>query len=250
MRQLSAEYRKIGSSKLLFLLLALLIGFVAFIWFDAVHSGIQLRGYLTSCGLLLTCVIGANIAAVTGAMIAGNDLRWNTLQHACVRCGRKNTLLVKVLLVFTADLFIPLFVFLFSAGIRLTSGAASDIFPAQFFLKFVYTFEDLVYWSMLSFTVTLALKTMLPGILLPFALINFESLTYRHIGMELGRWLPDYRLKSILSSVFRDLRSGSMIVIPDLGYQYHFGCHIYVICSVIVFFLISLAVMEKAEVES
>ena len=250
MRQMTAEYKKIGNSRVLLLLLAALLGFVVFTWYDAIHSSITLQGYLVASGLLLACILGANIAAVAGAMIAGNDIRWNTLQHGCIRCGRKKTLLGKLLLVFSVDLFIPLLVFLFSAGIRLTAGAAKDIFPPQFVLKFLYSFEDLVYWSMLAFTVTLLSRSMLPGILLPAALINFESLSYHYIGMGIGRWLPDYRLKSILSSVFRDLRSGAMIIIPDLGYEYSFGCHVYVLCSVFLFILVSLIFMQKAEVES
>jgi hypothetical protein len=230
----------------------IVIVFIAFCQYDAVRTGINAQGYIFSTGLATLNILGTVYIIFIGAFAFFNDWHWNTYQHQFINISnRKKICSLKLLIILMSSLFILILVVIFTCGIHfMNTGSINGILPDKFALQLLYTLLSLVFWGELAFTLTALTRNIVIGVLIPFVVNNFEILLYQYIGQKFSRFLPSYNLKSLLSYSFDNLKSGSMIVFPDIGYGFGIFNHIYLFVLLTFFILVNIYIFTKMEIPS
>lgn len=246
------EYNKIKSSPILYIFAFLPIAFVTFAHFDAIKEGINLKGYLMSTALITLTVLGQFFIILLGTFLYTNDSRWNTHQHMYLNLkSRQKVLNLKVLMILLSSVFITVLIVLYSFAISIFSGTSfSDLLPEKFILQMVYVLITLFFWGVLSLSLSIFSNSSVIGILIPFAISCFETLLYQHIGLVFAKALPLFNIKTLLFYAFDNLKSGSMIVVPNIGYRYGVFSHLYLFIALCILYTVSRIYVSKAEIPS
>lgn len=252
MKGLAFEYNKLKTNKLLYGLCLLIVVFIVYCQYDAMRSGIDAPGYIISTGLASLNITGTFFCIFTGAFVFYSDWNWNTYQYLFIHAtNRRKVCYAKFLIILLSTLFVLVLVIVFTCGVYIIStGTLAGMFPNKLVLQILYTLISMFFWSGLSFTLTALTRNVIIGVLVPFALSNFEVLLYQYIGLDIARFLPSFNIKSLLSFAFDNLKPGSMIIFPNFGYDIGAFNHFYIFVFLLVYFIVNLRIFQKMEVPS
>ncbi len=248
-----SELRKLKHSKVLFGIFLLILAFVVYAQYDAATTGITSKGYIVSITLAFFNNLGLILAYVLGAMIYYQDDAWNTFQHMLTgRVSRNQVVGYKLLTIVAGNAGVEIVFIVFALAIHVITGRPVDrLLPEQFVIQAAITFINLNMWGIIAFAITTVTKSITLGILIPFVFTNFEMLVYPYCSKVLLRFLPNYHIRSMLTSSFNNLKSGSMIVFQDTGNRDGWMTHfLYVLIVVGIMIAIVFFGFRKEEVKS
>ena len=216
------------------------------------YAGIDARGYIVSTGLASLNILGSFFAIFVGAFVFSNDWQWNTYQHMFINSvHRRKVCLYKLTIIALSAMFVLFLVVVYTSAIFLMgNGTLINVFPEKFALQIIYTYLSLFFWGIFAFAMSALMQNIIIGVLIPFALSNFEMLIYQHIGMKASRMLPSFNIKSLLYYAFDNLKPGSMIIFPDFGYSFNLYSHLYVVFCILAFITVSVIIFSRIEVPS
>ena len=253
MNVILSEIQKLKHSKVLFILFSVIVALIVCAQYDAADIGITSAGYIVSTSLAILNYFGLMLSYVMGAMVFYNDYSWNTLGSLLTgKTSRAKAAWNKIVTIVLMNAGLELTVVLFAVAVHLITGKAADkLIPNQFLLQVIVTFVNLVVWGLLAFALTAITKSIILGILIPFVITSFEMLVYSYLSQAILRFLLNYNIRALIVECFSNLRSGSMIVFPDIGYVGNcigHTCYIAVVLCILV--VTSVLSFKKEEVTS
>ena len=228
MNVILSEIKKLKHSKVLFILFFVIVAFIVYAQYDAAEIGITSAGYIVSTSLAILNFFGVMLSYVMGAMVFYNDYTWNTIGWLLTgNKSRSKIALTKIVTIFLINAGLELVVLLFAITIHLITGkTAVKLIPNQFLPQVIVTFLNLIIWGLLAFTLTTVTKSIILGILIPFVITSFEMLVYSYLNQVILRFLLNYNIRALIVTCFSNLKSGSLIVFPDIGYNGSLISHI------------------------
>lgn len=219
MRFMISEFKKLKSSKALFIAFLLNVAFVFCVQLFAAKQGIAAKGFLFSNVMAFLNSLGLIIIHVGGALICYNDYSWNTQQHLLTGIhSRRQVIVFKLLTIAMGSVGVVTTLTLLTMSAHLMGGGPLDMFlPNQFVLQIGVTVLDLFLWGIVAYTITTLTKSMAIGFFIPFVISLFEILVYPYLSVGVRSFLPDYNIQSLLERSFSNLDSEALQGVVETG---------------------------------